>query len=143
MNIVRGVGIVLFGPTGRVLVLRELKSKPHNGKHAGMLSIPFETIEDGETKESALGRLIYEEIGVKITAPPVFFREFFIELSDNQCVQLFVFNGNVDREFVARPNDTDVEHYGWMSPQDILQLDSQNRRQEVALILAEYQTYAR
>lgn len=143
MNIVRGVGLILFEPTGKILLLRELKSKPRNGKYSGMLSVPLETMEERETKESALNRLIYEEIGTEITTSPVFFKEFFIELSDNQSVQLFIFKGTVDREFVARPNDTDVEYYGWMSPQDILQLDLQSRRQEVALILAEYQTYAR
>lgn len=137
MQIIFGVGLILFAPTGKVLVLRELKSKPHNGKYSGMLSIPFETMEEGETKESALKRLIHEEIGREVTADLVFFKEFLVELNVNHSVQLFVFTGTVTHQFVACPNDTDVEYYGWMSPQDILRLNPENRRKEVGAIFNE------
>jgi 8-oxo-dGTP pyrophosphatase MutT (NUDIX family) len=135
MQIISGVGLILFEPKGKTLVLRELKSKPHYGKYAGMLSIPLETIEDGETKESALKRLMHEEIGEeigkKIAVEVTFLNEFFIELSATHSVRLFIFTGIAGHEFVARPNDTDVEYYGWMSLRDIMQLNPKSLRQEI------------
>jgi 8-oxo-dGTP pyrophosphatase MutT (NUDIX family) len=137
MKIICGVGLLLREPAGKVLILRELQSKPHYGKYAGMLTLPFETIEDGETTYDALRRLIHEEIGVEIVeiaVDLVSFKEFFIELSGDYSAQLFVFTGTVTQQFIACPNDTDVEYYDWMSPQDILRLDPRHRRQEVVPI---------
>lgn len=58
----RAVALILVEPRGDILVLQETKAKPHIGKHAGMYSIPMETIRDGETHESALHRLFREEL---------------------------------------------------------------------------------
>ena len=134
MQIIHGIGFFLSSPAGKILMVRELKSKPHYGKSAGMLSVPFETIEDGETKESAIRRLIHEEIGgieIEIITEPVFFKEFLIKLSAIHSVRLSVFTGIVADEFAAHPNDTDVEYYGWMSLQDILRLNPSGVRQEM------------
>ena len=138
MKIVYGVGLLLFEPTGKLLVLRELESKPYYNKKAGMLSPPLETIEKGETNRQAVQRLIYEEIGGSVEEKPCFFESFLIKLSKEFSVRLHVYRCNTQKEFVAYPNDTDIEYYGWMHPYEILELATQKRRREVEPILLSY-----
>ena len=143
MKIVHGVGLLLFEPTGKMLLLTELISKPHYNKFAGMVTPPLETIEDGETRDKALERLIPEEIGEDEDGEPIkivsaFFKEFLIKLSDTHSVQLYVYTGTVEEAFVAHPNDTDIAYFGWMHPRELLQLDVDKRRREVEPILRSY-----
>ena len=138
MNIVKGVGLLLFDPQGKIFILRELQSKPHYNKVAGMLSPPLETVEQGETNPLALKRLVYEEIGVSIQYSPKFFKEILIKLSKKYSVKLYMYTGNVKKQFIGKPNDTDIEYYGWMKPNEILNLKPNEKRIEVDTIIQLY-----
>lgn len=58
----RGVALFIRNPSGDILILRELETKPHLGKYAGMYSIPMETSRPGEPEPMALARMIAEEL---------------------------------------------------------------------------------
>jgi 8-oxo-dGTP pyrophosphatase MutT (NUDIX family) len=117
-----GVGLILIAEeTGRILVLKELKSKPIIQKQAGMLSFPLETVKKGEGKYDAVKRLLLEEVGVDISIislGPIFFggtMEIFTQIA--YTIQAYAL---CKQEFVVTPNDTDIEFYGWMNPKDLL-----------------------
>lgn len=59
---IRGVALIVTNPSGRIMVLQELEDKPRFGKHAGMWSIPMETLEANETHYTGLRRLMKEEL---------------------------------------------------------------------------------
>lgn len=59
---VQGVALIVHNKEGKILILKEFNSKPDIGKFFGMFGIPMETIKEGETEESALARLIEEEL---------------------------------------------------------------------------------
>lgn len=65
---VRGVALVITNPVGEILILQEFEHKPHLGKFFGMFSIPMETSLPGEDDDSALRRLLEEEVpGLAVT----------------------------------------------------------------------------
>ncbi|QQS61262.1 MAG: NUDIX hydrolase [Candidatus Moraniibacteriota bacterium] len=110
--------------TGRFLVIQELQSKK-GIKREGQLSFPAETIFLGESKESALGRVFGEEVGID---PPKENPEFigkvpWIDRSDLRA-EVFVYLAYCDEEFIARPKDsTDVTFHGWMFLDEIISQD--------------------
>jgi hypothetical protein len=138
MKIVSGVGLMLFDFSGKMLLLKELQSKVHYCKLAGMLSFPIETIEDGETSDQALERLIVEEVGVPIPATLSFFEDFLIRLNGTFTEKLYVYSGVCAKSFIARPTDTDIEYYGWMLPRKILELPRGQIRVEMEPVLWRY-----
>ena len=89
--IIYGVGLLLFTPSGKIFVLRELVSKPKINKEAGMISIPFETTIKGESHLDTLQRLIHEEIGEELKLKPIFFEKFLIEASKTHSIDIFVY----------------------------------------------------
>lgn len=135
MTIVHGVAFLLFEPFGHLLVLRELINKPHDAERVNTLSFPMETIESGEAPDQTIIRLIHEEIGVAIARPPIFFKEINVQISDIFFVTEYLFLGTCDKAFVAQPNDSDVEFFGWLTPEELL---AQHVRREVVPILREY-----
>lgn len=62
---IMGVAAVILSEDGKVLVVEETEDKPQLDKKAGDISIPAETIEEGETEFEALIRLLEEEVGVR------------------------------------------------------------------------------
>lgn len=138
MTIVDGVGLLLIGPDDRIFLLRELRGKAHFGKAAGMVSFPIETIEPNETSFQALGRLIKEEIGVSMLNLPMFFKKFMINLNGIYTEQLFMYQLRCPENFVATPDDDDVEHFGWLLPNQILELGAGRIRLEVRPVIGAY-----
>jgi len=132
VNIIKGVGLLLFEPQGKLLVLRELQDKPHIKKEAGMLSFPLETTEGNETFEETLWRLVSQEIGVALAmhAEEIGRFKFFY---DTCTVHACMFAAHVQQTFIARPTDTDIIYHGWMHPTDLLEVV--HKRVEVAPIL--------
>lgn len=59
---IRGVALLVRNPDQAILILRELETKPHLGKYAGMQSIPMETSRPNEPDCLALERLVQEEL---------------------------------------------------------------------------------
>lgn len=113
-----GVGLILLAKTtGRMLVLRELRSKPEIEKKAGMISFPLETVNLREKKEDAVQRLIAEEIGTPISVLPVFFGGEFRIISNVITLASY---GICGEEFIATPMDSDVEFFGWTIPRELL-----------------------
>ena len=67
-NRLRGVALIVVNPYDEIIVLKELRNKPHLGKHAGMYSIPMETSDPYEPDIATLSRLITEELdGMRIS----------------------------------------------------------------------------
>jgi len=138
MEIVSSVGLMLFDSAGRLLLLRELESKLHYGKVAGMLSVPIETVEQGEVPSQTLRRLLIEEVGVPFSGRIDFFKRLYIKLNYAYTERIFVYSGVCGSSFVAQPKDTDIEYFGWMLPRDIIDLDPGQTRLEVDEILCVY-----
>ncbi len=138
MKIVRSVGLILFDSVGRVLLVKELESKIHYGKVAGMITVPIETIKNGENRVQALRRLLKEEIGEQIEGPISFYEEFLIRLNDAFTERLYVYKSACKNSFIAHPNDTDIEHFGWMLPQEIYKFSPGRIRLEVEPIMSSY-----
>lgn len=138
MKIVSAVGLLLFDFSGKMLLLKELQSKIHYCKLAGMLSFPIETIENGETNDQALARLVIEEVGVPIPATLSFFEEFLIRLNGTFTERLYVYSGVCKKSFIAHPTDTDIEFYGWMLPRKMLELSRDQIRVEMEPVLWHY-----
>lgn len=115
----RGVGLLLFSEKGRILVLKELISKPVIQKRKGMLSFPLETLEDSESPKEGVQRLIHEEIG---NVSILDIKEFgTFEFYHPTChVTIHAFSGSTNEEFTANPTDSDVTHHDWMSPQILI-----------------------
>lgn len=138
MKIVSSVGLILFDWAGRLLLLRELESKLHYGKVAGMLSVPIKTVEQGEVSSQTLRRLLIDEIGVPVHGRIDFFNRLYIKLNDAYTESIFVYFGVCKSSFVAQPRDANIEHFGWMLPRDIIDLNHGQTRLEVDKILCVY-----
>lgn len=138
MKLVSSVGLLLFDQSGRILLLRELETKLHYGKVAGMLSVPIETIEQGEKVNQTFRRLLVEEVGVLVDGRFIFFKRFQIKLNDAYTEEMSVFTGICKTSFVPHPKDTDVQYFGWMLPRDILNLSPGQVRLEVKPLLGLY-----
>ncbi len=134
-NTVHGVGLVISNAAGNIMLLQELKDKPYFGKKAGMLSIPFEGIEGLESPDEAIIRLLFEEVGAPIELQPTFFKEMLVQLTEHFSVKLYVYTAKCDDSFVGRPFDTDISYFGWLTPAEILCLDPNQVRIEVAPVL--------
>jgi len=127
-----GVGLILIAETtGRLLILRELKSKPEIEKEAGMISFPLETVKNGEAKETALQRLIFEEIGIDLQINPTFFGGIFSIVQNAQTVAAYAF---CEKEFKPHPTDNDIEYFGWLLPQELMHHDVPIRKEVLPII---------
>jgi 8-oxo-dGTP pyrophosphatase MutT (NUDIX family) len=135
MKVVGSVGLVIFDPKGKVLLLKELESKIHYGKLAGMLSFPIETIEEGETSDQTIIRLVDEEIGVPLNGLTVFNKEFMIQLNGSFTESISVYVCKCAQRFVAHPKDSDVEYFGWRWPRQIMKFTPGLVRLEVKPVL--------
>lgn len=143
---VEAIALLVFSCTGRMLVLRELKSKPEYGKWAGMLTFPIETIYDRESKMEALDRLAREEMGIDLTSlmAVTSLEERVFEFLSGKRSRIFVYVAQSSEEFIARPNDyEDVEFFGWKHPEELLSLGDNNEtfgilRKEVIPILEQF-----
>ena len=60
---IRGVAVLAFDPTGKIIMVEETEDKPEYGKYAGMITIPMETMNPGEMAVEAAVRGFGEEIG--------------------------------------------------------------------------------
>ena len=136
MNEIYAVGLLLSDPSGNLLVLEELISKPKYLKKAGMRTFPMETKEPGETIKHTLGRLIDEEVGVRTFLEPDFYGEFKADPDWPFTGVLYIYKGLSLKQFTACPKDiNEVKHHGWMHPREILNLPADQRRIEVKNVL--------
>ncbi len=135
-RIIQGVGLLLIEPNGKLLVLKELQNKPHIRKEAGMLSFPLETIKEGELFEDTLLRLVTEEIGIPIELKEVQKIGTFDFKHDTCEARVYMFIAHVNKAFVAKPTDTDIDFHGWMDPNELLNI--KHKRVEVQPILNSY-----
>jgi 8-oxo-dGTP pyrophosphatase MutT (NUDIX family) len=134
-DVINGVGLLLFEPQGKLLVLKELQDKPRIKKVSGMLSFPLETTEDGESPEETLLRLISEEIGVSLALKIREIGKFYFD-HDTCIVRICMFVAHTEHVFTASPKDTDIIFHNWMYPSELLNVTL--KRIEVAPILQVY-----
>ncbi len=120
--VVRAVGLILLCRHGsHILTIEERKDKPAIEKKAGMVSFPLETLEDGESYDDALRRLLKEEIGIaynNITLPGqcgVFSRQFESGIIAHYVIYMSQCRGTIRYD----PHDDDVVFHGWLRPHDL------------------------
>lgn len=125
-----GIGFVLFNHYGEIFTIKELKSKPHYSKEAGMISFPLETQEDFDNGDTdTVERLIEEELDPRLRAyiscfvrdknnfnliperPDIVTRYHFGFLTKKAPID--------DIEIVEK----DVEFHGWMNPTRLFMTD--------------------
>ena len=105
--------------TKRFLMLTELEDKPKIFKKSGMLGFPTETKDtEDPTVRGTIKRLLREEIGVEEMEGDVYLR-LAPATHFPHGVPVYIAWTIVEREFVTEPNDTDVQHAGWYSIDEI------------------------
>ena len=117
----QGVGLILYcSGTGRLWTVKELVAKLAIGKVAGMISFPLETMKPKELPVAALKRLCWEEMGIK--DPNFVFRILgkFHPVPNRRDIGIFIFLASVDEEVDMFPVDTDIEAFGWVTPEHLL-----------------------
>ena len=115
----RGVALILTNPAGEILTLEEFETKIHVGKQAGMRSIPMETSYPGEPDESAVERLIAEELpGIeKQTQGPV------LRIGRYQIVAgawVTLYKAEVIHTILPEKIGEGVGNYKWVAPEEAL-----------------------
>lgn len=136
MERILAVALLIVSPGGRIFCLEELRDKPQYEKCAGMISFPIETIEAGEDRESALERLLVEEVGKCLSlSDPDFLGEVDMDFSTGEKSRLFCYVVFSPEEFQGDPSDTDIRFSGWRSPKELCFLKDDSRRQEVIPVL--------
>lgn len=132
MERILAVALLIFSPRERIFCLEELRDKPQYEKYAGMVSFPIETIEDGEGRESALERLLVEEVGSSLSfSDPDFLGEVSMEFRTGEKSRIFCYAVFSREEFQGNPSDTDIRFFGWKSFEELLSLGEDSRRREV------------
>lgn len=119
-NRFEGVGLLLLSNKGRLLILKELESKPIIQKVEGMLTFPLETVELHEGHSDTLERLLTEEVGT-VTMHALRQLQSFEFIHPDCKVRIHMYSAKVNAEFVAEPADSDVIHHGWMTPIQLLE----------------------
>lgn len=123
-DIIIGIGLLLFS-NGRIMTVRELKSKPHYHKFAGMLSFPVETFDrnlDGDFRDTLL-RLSKEELGMcqdEISILGII-PEALNPIPGRKDIDIYyglaAFLGNPNKNFT--PKDSDIQIIGWSKPETL------------------------
>ncbi|MFZ2975648.1 MAG: NUDIX hydrolase [Candidatus Moraniibacteriota bacterium] len=134
-----GVGLLLF-LDGRILTVKELRSKPEIKKEAGMVSFPLETLKDKDANpDGTIKRLLWEELGLLPNqvnfwgiSPNKF--NLFTERKDiTTFYGVAKFLGNPGHLFI--PKDDDIAIAGWKTPWELLSTEKSKVRIEVHPIL--------
>lgn len=146
MQFVSSVGLLLFAPDKKMLIIKELTDKVQYEKVAGMLSVPIETVEPGENTLQALRRLVVEEVGFNSDSHEMttlddiklsFQTTLRIVLNSSYTEIMTVYVGRCQNSFVASPGDDDIEYYGWMTADELLTLPKGQLRVEMHSIIRE------
>jgi ADP-ribose pyrophosphatase YjhB (NUDIX family) len=144
MNDLQGVALLLFedGDMRTVYMVRERKSKPHIAKHAGMLSVPMETMERGESPQQAVLRLMSEEVGVIPNGISYIGTLDFEATETTVAYSLHCYIAVMNSAATLGPHtDTeDVERVGWMPVATLTELGDAGRRElpAIAALFHEY-----
>lgn len=142
MERVLAVALLIISPLGRIFCLEELQDKVQYEKCAGMISFPIETIEEGESKENALERLLTEEVGSFLfLSDPDFLGEVDMDFSTGRKSRIFCYGVLSPEEFRGNPSDTDIRFFGWKSFEELLSLEENSRRREVFPVFRLFQSW--
>lgn len=121
---VRGVALIVSNPRHEVLIIKELQTKPHLGKYAGMFSPPMETSLAGEEDHSAIIRLVDEELpGLAGRIQIESGRRGVYRIVPGVWVSLYA--GQVQDSLLPTPDEKSKEEIGgyiWVSPENALAL---------------------
>lgn len=119
-----GVALVAVNLDGKILMLTERESKPNIGKPAGSRSIPMETKEPGETDQSALSRLIAQELpGLGTTLKLHKKHGTYCVVFENPAAWVRLYSATASDATLPCDNPlSDVGEYSWEAPHDALGL---------------------
>ncbi|MFT7507739.1 MAG: hypothetical protein ACI92I_000907 [Acidimicrobiales bacterium] len=118
-NIYGAVLVVYCRKTKRYLLLRELRDKPKVFKKKNMFGFASETKEEEDQSVlGTIGRLVHEELGVKLNIDDVILKVTPIR-NFRHKIPVYVSWTVVGDEFEAVPNDTDVTYGGWYTESQI------------------------
>lgn len=136
MRTIEGVGLILFDQDGRILMFSMHEVKTNHSEVTGVLSVPIETIKDGESIDSALVRLIVDRVGSgRVQVPPTPYKVFTRKLGDAITEKISLFISKCDLSFDARLSVQDMKFYGWMAPQAIMNLSAERIRPGIEPII--------
>lgn len=132
-----GVALVLFRDDTykEVFFVREKRTKEFIAKQAGMLSIPMDTMEPGESALDAFTRFVPEEVGLELRAVWDIGVLHFPRTSATVPYNIYCFVAVV-ADPKATPSHTDpddVDVVGWR-PADLLETLGLNGRRELPKI---------
>ncbi len=138
----RGVVHFVLDKSGRVLSVRERRSKECTGKKAGDLSVLCETTEIGETVIDTLSRGLTEELGLKAEDTGTLRTEYMGGCEFIPGVWADVFKSTVidpgllQKRILEKNGDGEVEEFVWQTPQSLL--ESQDLRPGVRNVLLNF-----
>lgn len=122
---IMGVAAVILSEDGKVLVIEETENKSQLDKMAGDISIPAETIEEGETEFEALIRLLEEEVGIKegmVCNPEVdWIGDYQLKKGTGIWGRTYLvhFQGRSDSPRTFTAKDEEVINHRWIDPPEI------------------------
>jgi 8-oxo-dGTP pyrophosphatase MutT (NUDIX family) len=133
MSLLQGVALFLADGNGHFWTVVEMADKPAVGKMAGMISIPMETMEDGEEPEDALQRLLAEEVGEGVSGTPTEIGNTYFP-GDNGTIAYRIFCFHLEcaavRGVQLSPGDSDdVAPHGWLTRRKVSELGERGRRE--------------
>lgn len=138
---IMGVAAAILSEDGKVLVIEETEDKPRLDKMAGDVSIPAETIKEGETEFEALIRLLDEEVGMRegmICNPgDDWIGDYQLRKGKGIWGRAYLvhFQGRSDSSNSFRAEGEEVVNHRWINPEDIRQMP---RRAGVLEILEDF-----
>lgn len=141
-----GVALLLFegNDVQHIYMVRERRSKSHIAKQAGMHSIPMETMEENETPDQAVQRLLTEEVGIP-TYEIHFIGEIFFDKTRTTVaytVHCFITVANSNVPACLHSDTEDVERIGWRPIAQLTELGNAGRRElpYIAALFQKHQT---
>lgn len=125
---IMGVAAVILSEDDQVLVIEETEDKPQLDKKAGDISIPAETIKEGETEFEALIRLLEEEVGVRegmVCNPETdWIGDYQLRKRSGIWGRAYLvhFQGKSDSLKGFTSKGDEVVNHHWINPEDIRQM---------------------
>ena len=115
----QSVGLVLIDRAGQYYVFQEMMSKWWIGKALNNWSFPWETREDGESDETALGRVLSEEVGedVVLANSPQLLTAF--EFADSHAVFYWAPFEKAESLGGHAGTTGETKNHGWASPIEV------------------------
>ncbi|HPT08442.1 MAG TPA: NUDIX hydrolase [bacterium] len=108
---------------GKLLILKRIKDT----YEGGLWDLPGGTLEDGEDLSEGIKREVFEETGLKIKNPGLFYYSSNIDIKKNKqfITIIFIVELNNKNKFI-KINTNEHSQFEWIIPKDIIKYQTVN-----------------